>query len=97
MRVDEYPIRGRARGTPAGRPAFDPLRYCIFTTIALLAWWLGPAVVAAMSALGLVAYVRAWRAGLRRSRCLLGDTRVVIAYLAAALLASGALAVRSLL
>lgn len=92
MRVDEYPVSSRA---PAAR--FDPLRYCIFTTVALLAWWLGPIAVAAMSALGLAAYGRAWRAGLRRSRCLLGDTRLVIAYLAAAFLGSTMVVVRAAL
>ena len=66
---------------------FDPLRYCIFTTIAVLAWALSPPVaVMLMSGLGLWAYARAWRAGLRRSRCILGDVRVVLAYLGAAFL-----------
>jgi hypothetical protein len=61
---------------------FDPLRYCIFTTIALLAWVAGPpVVVAVMAGLGLWAYGRAWRGGRRRSRCLLGDVRLVLAYL----------------
>jgi hypothetical protein len=64
---------------------FDPLKYCIFTTVALLAWLVGPAImVAVMSAIGLAAYWTARRAGLTRSRCVLGDTRLVMLYLAAA-------------
>lgn len=79
-------------------PSFDPLRYCIFTTIALLAWAVGPAPVAmVMSALGLLAYGRAWRGGLRQSRCALGDVRLVVAYLAAAFIASGAVTTITLL
>ena len=71
---------------PAGGP--DPVRFCVLTTVALLAWVLGPpAVVAAMSALGLWAYGRAVRAGLTESRCVLRRPRWVLAYLAAALLA----------
>ena len=64
---------------------YDPLRFCIFTTIALLAWIASPPVVVAVIAgIGVAAYIRARRAGLTRSRCVLGDTRLVIAYLAAA-------------
>jgi hypothetical protein len=71
-----------------GATIFDPLKYCIFTTLALLAWLVGPAVVVAvMSAMGLTAYWNARRAGLTRSRCVLGDTRLVMLYLAAAFLA----------
>jgi hypothetical protein len=73
------------RHDASATPTFDPLRYCIFTTIALLAWLFGPAViVVAISAIGLAAYWRAWRAGLTRSRCVLGDTRLVMLYLALA-------------
>ena len=64
---------------------FDPLQLCIYTTIGLLAWLVTPAlVVAAFGAIGVVAYARARRRGLAKSRCKLGDTRVVIAYLAIA-------------
>jgi len=77
---------------------FDPLRYCIFTTIALIAWVVGaPVAVVVMSGLGLAAYVSAWRAGLRTSKCVLRDTRLVIGYLAAAFIASSAVVVRGLL
>ncbi len=67
-----------------GGPAatFDPLRYCIFSTVALLARALGPGpVMVAVSILGIAAYAVAWRAGLKVSRCLLRDPRLVIAYL----------------
>lgn len=84
--------------TQSSERTFDPLRYCIFTTIALIAWAVGaPVAVALMSALGLAAYVTAWRAGLRTSKCLLRDTRLVIGYLALAFAASSAVVVRSVL
>jgi len=61
---------------------FDPLRLCIYATVAVIAWLAGPYAVAGFAGLGLAGYVRARRAGLSRSRCLLRDTRLVIAYLA---------------
>ena len=61
---------------------YDPLRLCVFTTVALLTWLIGPAVVVAFAALGFTGYVRARRAGLTRSKCLLRDTRLVLGYLA---------------
>ena len=61
---------------------FDPLRQCIFATIALLGWLLGPVALLGFAVLGLVGYIRAYRAGLTRSKCFLRDTRLVIAYLA---------------
>ena len=61
---------------------FDPLRLCIFATIALLGWLLGPVALLGFAVLGLVGYTRAYRAGLTRSKCFLRDTRLVIAYLA---------------
>ena len=77
---------------------FDPLRYCIFTTIALIAWAVGPPIaVALMSALGIAAYWSAWRAGLRTSKCVLRDVRLVLAYLGVAFLAATAVIVRGLL
>lgn len=81
----------REASTPSAPAVFDLLRFCIFTTLAVLAWLLGPAVmVTATSAAGLAAYWRAWRAGLTRSRCVLGDTRLVMAYLAACFIAGAA-------
>lgn len=67
---------------------FDPLQLCIYTTVAVLAWILSPPlVVAVFGGIGVVAYVRARRRGLARSRCKLGDTRLVVAYLAIACVA----------
>jgi len=70
---------------------YDPLRLCIFATVALLGWVLGPIALAFFAGLGIVGYARARRAGLLRSKCLLGDTRNVLGYLGllAALAAAG--------
>lgn len=70
-------------GAP-GQPAapYDPLRLCVYATIALLAWILGPVAVVGFAALGFAGYWRARRAGLTRSRCVLRDTRLVLTYLA---------------
>jgi hypothetical protein len=52
------------------------------TTVALIAWLLGPpACVMIMSTLGLWGYTRAMRAGLRESRCVLKRPGLVLAYL----------------
>ena len=67
----------------------DPLRLCVFATVALLGWLLGPVALIGFAALGFVGYWRARRAGLMRSRCLLGDTRLVLVYLAALVAAGG--------
>jgi hypothetical protein len=74
--------RQRADRRPQGTEPYDPLRLCIFATVALLGWLAGPAALAGFAAIGLVGYWKAWRAGLTRSRCFLRDTRLVIAYLA---------------
>lgn len=66
---------------PGGEAPYDPLRLCVFATVALIAWLLGPVAVVFFAVLGTVGYVRARRAGLLSSRCKLGDTRLVIAYL----------------
>ncbi|MEP7021736.1 MAG: hypothetical protein ABI808_13890 [Pseudonocardiales bacterium] len=77
---------------------FDPLRYCIFTTVALIAWAVGPPIaVAVMSALGIAAYWSAWRAGLRTSKCVLRDVRLVLLYLGVAFVAGVTVAARNLL
>lgn len=60
---------------------FDPLRLCIFATVALLGWVLGPVALVVFATMGFVGYLRARRAGLLTSRCLLGDTRLVLLYL----------------
>ena len=61
---------------------YDPLRLCVFATVALLGWLLGPLALLGFAVLGLVGYTRAYRAGLTRSECFLRDTRLVIGYLA---------------
>jgi hypothetical protein len=67
---------------PIPLPIRDPLPLCIYTTVAVLAWCLSPALVAALfAAAGFHAYARAWRAGLRNTDCILGDPRLVMAYL----------------
>jgi hypothetical protein len=78
-----------ALGAPEGRMAVkDPLPYCIYATVALIAWVVSPPLaVAFFAGLGLHRYWRAWRAGLRESDCLLGDPRRVMAYLAALMVA----------
>lgn len=78
--------------TPAADSAaapYDPLRLCIFATIALIAWVAGPFALLFFAGLGFAGYLRARRAGLERSKCLLRDTRLVLAYLAV-LAAAGA-------
>jgi hypothetical protein len=60
----------------------DPLRLCVYATIALIAWLLGPWALAGFAVLGFAGYWRARRAGLTRSRCFLRDTRLVLGYLA---------------
>ena len=73
------PQRGVRRR--AGPPPYDPLRLCVFATVALLGWLLGPVALTGFAVLGFAGYWRARRAGLLRSRCLLGDTRLVLGYL----------------
>jgi hypothetical protein len=63
-------------------PVADPLRFCVWTTVALLAWIFSPALVAALFGFaGVYAYGKAWRAGLRKSDCILRDPRLVMLYL----------------
>ena len=70
--------------------SYDPLRLCIYATVALIAWLTGPLAVIFFAGLGLVGYVRARRAGLTRSKCLLRDTRLVIGYLVLLVVAAAA-------
>ncbi|HWL35387.1 MAG TPA: hypothetical protein VNQ77_04275 [Frankiaceae bacterium] len=65
----------------------DPLRLCVYTTIALLAWLVGPLVVVAFAAAGFAGYLAARRRGLMESKCLLRDTRLVLGYLGLAAVA----------
>ncbi len=71
-------------GTPPpaeAAPAFDPLRLCIYTTVALIAWLAGPFAVVGFAALGLAGYWKAHQAGLTRTKCYLRDVRLVLLYL----------------
>lgn len=66
----------------------DPLPYCIYTTICLIAWVFSPALaITFFAGLALRKYWRAWQAGLSKSDCLLGDPRRVMLYLATLMLA----------
>jgi hypothetical protein len=67
---------------PTPTAPYDPLRLCVFATIALLGWVLGPVALLGFAVLAIVGYARARRDGLLRSKCKLGDTRLVLAYLA---------------
>ena len=82
---------------PEQAPPFDPLRLCVFATVALITWLVGPLALAGFAALGLAGYVRARRAGLTRSRCLLRDVRLVIAYLSVLVVVGLVFAVRPFL
>lgn len=82
--------------TSEDQAPFDPLRLCIFATIALLGWLAGPVALVVSAAVGFAGYWRARRAGLTRSKCYLRDTRLVLAYLAA-LTAAGLWGIYSLL
>jgi hypothetical protein len=73
-------VQKAVRGGAAKEP-YDPLRLCVYATVALLAWLLGPWAVLGFAALGFAGYWRARRAGLTRSKCFLRDTRLVLAYL----------------
>ena len=66
---------------PQSPPPFDPLRLCIFATVALLGWAVGPVALAVFAAVGFAGYWKARRKGLTRSKCFLRDTRLVLAYL----------------
>jgi len=78
---DFLPGSGQPDGT--AEAPFDPLRLCIFATIAMLGWIFGPAAVVVFAVVGFVGYWKARQAGLTRSKCYLRDTRLVLAYLAA--------------
>lgn len=70
--------------------AFDPLRLCVYATIAALGWLLGPVALLVFASLGFIGYAKARRAGLLTSKCLFRDTRLVLAYLAILALAAAA-------
>ncbi|MCW2794373.1 MAG: hypothetical protein JWO76_3471 [Nocardioides sp.] len=66
---------------PGVEAPYDPLQLCVYATVALLGWLLGPVALLVFAGLGFVGYRNARRAGLLRSRCKLGDTRLVLLYL----------------
>ncbi len=72
----------------------DPVRFCVLTTVALIAWLIGPpACIMLMSALGIWAYARAMRRGLTETRCVLKRPALAIGYLSTAfVVAAGVLA-----
>ncbi len=81
---------------PATAPPYDPLRLCIFATIALIGWLAGPVALVVFAVVGFAGYWKAWRGGLRRSKCWLRDTRLVLAYFAV-LTAAGVLGTYALM
>lgn len=74
----------RAEVAPTGGPSVpDPLRYCIWATLALLALLLSPGVLLIwFGGLGFWRYRRAHRAGLRTTECWLREPRWAMLYLA---------------
>lgn len=82
--VDGSPGRDPAGDSEAGTQTsmYDPLRLCIVATAAALGWLLGPVALLAFAGLGFVGYWQARRAGLKTSKCVLRDTRLVLGYLA---------------
>lgn len=87
--VPERPVPGVPPSSDNQTPTvFDPLKLCIFATVALLAWVFGPFAVLVFAGMGLVGYWRARQAGLTRSKCYLRDTRLVLIYLTALIVAS---------
>lgn len=84
---DTFVVRA-AESPPPPLAVADPLPYCIYATVALLAWVATPPlVVAVFAAWGVRRYWRAWRAGLDKSKCALGDPRRVLFYLSILFLA----------
>ena len=81
-------VSGETCAEPAGTEVYDPLRLCIFATVALLGWLLGPFGLLFFAGLGFLGYARARRAGLTRSKCFLRDTRLVLGYLGVLVLAA---------
>lgn len=92
---------GRMRPVASGsqpRASSDPLRLCVFTTIAVLAWLLTPPLVVVwMATLGLLGYVRAYRKGLTRSSCILRDVRLILLYLSLSWAAGAYFTIRSVI
>lgn len=70
-----------AVGAPPSAAPYDPLRLCVFATIALITCVFGPVSLAVFAGIAIAGYANARRAGLLHSKCKLGDTRNVLAYL----------------
>ena len=70
-------------GAPPAPEPYDPLRLCVFTTVALITCVFGPISLAVFAGIAIAGYAKARRAGLLQSRCKLGDTRLVLVYLSA--------------
>ncbi|HEX7937344.1 MAG TPA: hypothetical protein VF483_00040, partial [Gemmatimonadaceae bacterium] len=92
--MNGHELIGQPRQEPAGAAAdvktgIDPLRYCVMTTVALLAWAFGPWAVMAMAGIGFVAYWQATRGGLTKSRCVLRYPALVMTYLGLAFVGAG--------
>lgn len=85
----QAPENGQAPADGQAQP-YDPLKLCVYATVAVLAWVFGAWAVLAFAALGVTGYWRARRAGLTRSKCYLRDTRLVLAYLGLVALAAAA-------
>nr|WP_225311439.1 hypothetical protein [Microbispora cellulosiformans] len=85
----QAPGDGQAPADGPGQP-YDPLKLCVYATVALLAWLFGAWAVLAFAVLGVAGYWRARRAGLTKSKCYLRDTRLVLAYLGLIALAAAA-------
>ena len=79
--ADYSHLNRRDETVPDTTAPYDPLRLCVFTTIALIACVVGPLAVLGFALVAIAGYTRARRAGLLRSRCKLGDTRNVLIYL----------------
>lgn len=91
-------IRTKSPDLSPRTPIHDPLRLCIFTTIGLLAWLLTPPLVVTFFAgIGLWVYTKAYRGGLKTSKCILRDTRLVLAYLGAAFLTGAFFTVKNVM
>lgn len=70
------------RPTTEEERKIDPIRFCVATTVAAIAWLITPPLAVTLFALlGIRAYWKAYRNGMLRSRCILGDTRLVLVYL----------------
>jgi hypothetical protein len=93
--IPERPVLPPPVAAPPEPAAFDPLKLCIFATVALLTWILGPIAVLGFALLGVRGYVRARRAGLTRTKCYLRDVRLTLLYLGTlAVVSAGAIAWR---